>query len=87
MSNGKGKAFDVGLFRRVMGFVQPYKRLFWITFGLTILLSFLGVVRPVIMAKMIDDHAVTGDMNGLYLLMSIVVALLVVEALVQFYQA
>ena len=87
MSSGKGKAFDIGLFRRVMGFVQPYKRLFWITFGLTILLSFLGVVRPVLMAKMVDDHAASGEMSGLYMLMSIVVALLVVEALVQFYQA
>jgi ATP-binding cassette subfamily B protein len=87
MSGTKGKAFDVGLFKRVMRFVQPYRRLFWTTFALTILLSFVGVVRPVLMAKMIDDHAALGDMHGLVLLMAVVVALLVVEAVVQFYQA
>ncbi|MBS1548132.1 MAG: ABC transporter ATP-binding protein, partial [Bacteroidetes bacterium] len=87
MSGAKGKAFDVGLFRRVMQFVRPYRRLFWITFGLTIFLSLVSVVRPVLMAKMVDDHAAKGDSTGLYVLMAIVVGLLFVEAIVQFYQA
>lgn len=87
MSATKGKAFDVGLFRRVMEFVRPYRRLFWITFGLTIFLSLVSVVRPVLMAKMVDDHAAKGDFTGLYILMAIVVGLLFVEAIVQFYQA
>jgi ATP-binding cassette subfamily B protein len=86
MSSAKGKAFDVGLFKRVMRFVQPYRRLFWTTFALTILLSLVSVVRPVLMAKMIDDHAALGDMHGLVVLMTVVVALLVIEAIVQFYQ-
>lgn len=87
MSATKGKAFDVGLFRRVMQFVRPYRRLFWITFSLTIFLSMVGVVRPVLMAKMVDNYAVKGDLNGLYVMMAIVVGLLIVEAAVQFYQA
>ncbi|MBS1570304.1 MAG: ABC transporter ATP-binding protein, partial [Bacteroidetes bacterium] len=74
-------------FRRVMEFVRPYRRLFWITFGLTIFLSLVSVVRPVLMAKMVDDHAAKGDFTGLYILMAIVVGLLFVEAIVQFYQA
>lgn len=87
MSATKGKAFDVGLFRRVMRFVKPYRRLFWITFALTIALSLVSVVRPVLMAVMIDDYAAKGDLNGLYLMMAIVCGLLIVEAGVQFYQA
>lgn len=87
MSSTRGKAFDVGLFRRVMRFVQPYRRLFWVTFALTILLSLVGVVRPVLMAVMVDDHAAKGDLQGLYLIMSLLVLLLFVEAAVQFYQA
>ena len=85
MSGTKGKAFDVGLFRRVMQFVRPYRRLFWITFALTIFLSLVAVVRPVLMAKMVDNYAVKGDLNGLYMMMAIVVGLLVVEGIVQFY--
>ncbi len=87
MSGTKGKAFDVGLFRRVMQFVRPYRRLFWITFALTIFLSLVAVVRPVLMAKMVDNYAVKGDLPGLYMMMAIVVGLLIVEGSVQFYQA
>ncbi|MEO8734262.1 MAG: ABC transporter ATP-binding protein, partial [Flavobacteriales bacterium] len=86
MSSTKGKAFDVGLFRRVMRFVKPYQRLFWVTFTLTIVLSLVSVVRPVLMAKMIDDNAAAGDMHGLVVLMAVVVGLLIVEGIVQFYQ-
>jgi ATP-binding cassette subfamily B multidrug efflux pump len=87
MSSAKGKAFDFGLFRRVMRFVHPYRRLFWVTFGLTILLSFIGVARPVLMARMVDDHAAVGDVQGLYVLMAVLVGLLIMEGVVQFYQA
>ncbi len=87
MSTAQGKAFDVGLFKRVMRFVQPYRRLFWITFALTILLSVVGVVRPVLMGVMVDDHAAKGDLRGLYIIMVVVVGLLLLEAAVQFYQA
>ncbi|MEO7081578.1 MAG: ABC transporter ATP-binding protein, partial [Flavobacteriales bacterium] len=87
MSGTKGTAFDVGLFRRVMRFVHPYRRLFWITFALTIFLSLVAVIRPVLMAVMIDDYAAKGNLEGLYLIMAVVVGLLIVEAGVQFFQA
>ncbi|MBS1581201.1 MAG: ATP-binding cassette domain-containing protein, partial [Bacteroidetes bacterium] len=83
----KGKAFDLVLFRRVMAFVKPYRKTFWMCFWLTILLSFLGVVRPVLMGDMIDKHAATGDAHGLYVLFAVVVGLLLLETFVQFYQA
>ncbi len=87
MSGTKGKAFDVGLFRRVMRFVHPYRRLFWITFALTIFLSLVAVIRPVLMAVMIDNYAAKNNLQGLYLIMAVVVGLLFVEAIVQFFQA
>lgn len=87
MSGTKGKAFDVGLFRRVMRFVHPYRRLFWITFALTIFLSLVAVIRPVLMAVMIDDYAAKDNLQGLYMIMAVVVGLLIIEAIVQFFQA
>jgi len=87
MSASQGSAFDMGLFRRVMAFVRPYRRLCWSTFALTILLSLLSVVRPVLMAIMVDDHAAKGDLPGLYRMMAVLAALLAVEAVVQFHQA
>ncbi len=83
----QGKAFDRKLFARVFQFVQPYRITFWITFVLTILLAGLGVVRPLLMGDMIDDHALKGDEDGLLWIALVVVALLVIETIVQFYQA
>ena len=83
----QGKAFDRKLFARVFQFVQPYRFTFWITFVLTILLAGLGVVRPLLMGDMIDDHALKGDADGLLWIALVVVALLVIETIVQFYQA
>jgi ATP-binding cassette subfamily B multidrug efflux pump len=82
-----GKAFDRKLFARVFAFSKPYRRLFWITFILTILLAGLGVIRPLLMGRMIDDHAMTGDANGLLRITLIIVVLLIAEAIVQFYQS
>ncbi len=83
----KGRAFDRKLFARVMGFVRPYKRVFWMSLVLTIVLSGLGVVRPLIMGDMIDGYVLTGDRRGLFVMMGVVTALLFIEAAVTFYQS
>ncbi len=57
MSEGtttKGKAFDRRLFARVMTFVHPYRGLFWASFALTILLAFIGVLRPFLTGYMVE---------------------------------
>ena len=90
MSDAKstsGSAFDRRLFARVMAFVRPYRTVFWTMFALTILISGLGVVRPLLMGDMIDDYALTGDEHGLLVLTLVVIGLLVLEALVQFFQS
>ena len=82
-----GKAFDGRLFARVMRFVQPYRMVFWGTLLLTILLSGLGVLRPVLMGDMIDNYALTGDGHGLLMITLLIMGLLLVEAVAQFYQS
>lgn len=52
-----GKAFDLGLFRRVMSFVRPYRGAFWWAFVLTILLSVVGVLRPIVLGWVVDIAA------------------------------
>ena len=52
-----GKAFDLGLFRRVMTFVRPYRSAFWWAFFLTVLLSIVGVVRPIVLGWVVDIAA------------------------------
>jgi ATP-binding cassette subfamily B multidrug efflux pump len=86
-SDAAGKAFDRKLFGRVFAFVGPYRGLFWITFLLTVILAGLGVVRPLLMGRMIDDHAMTGDAEGLLRVTLIISILLVAETIIQFYQS
>jgi ATP-binding cassette subfamily B multidrug efflux pump len=86
-TNTTGKAFDRRLFGRVFAFTKPYRLTFWVTFALTILLALLGVVRPLLMRDMIDEHALTGDADGLLTLTICVVVLLLLETVAQFYQA
>jgi ATP-binding cassette subfamily B protein len=86
-TNTTGKAFDRRLFARVFAFTKPYRLTFWVTFALTIVLALLGVVRPLLMRDMIDEHALTGDADGLLTLMIWVVVLLLLETVAQFYQA
>ncbi len=83
----KGKAFDRRLFARVMTFVRPYRGLFWSSFGLTVLLAFIGVVRPWLLGDMIDGPAMHGDRAGLITLLWVTLGLLMLEGLVQFVQA
>ncbi len=83
----RGKAFDGRLFARVFAFTKPYRVTFWITFALTILIAAIGVVRPLLMGGMIDDYALTGDARGLLHVALLVCGLLVIETVIQFYQA
>ncbi len=116
--SAQGKAFDRKLFSRVFSFVKPYRALFWITVVLTLLLSIIGVVRPLVLGWIVDiaasDYsrlfvitegatwnvraigwtaAIIRDLIGpgtftLVLWISIITAvLLVIETVIQFYQA
>lgn len=84
--NVAGKAFDVSVFRRVMGFVKPYQVVFYLTLLLTILTAGLSVVRPMLIGTAIDQYVMKEDAEGLLFLTLLVIGLLVVEAVFQFYQ-
>lgn len=86
MAQVTGKAFDLKLFTRVLKYVTPYKRIFYLSFFLTVLLAGLAVIRPILIGKAIDEYVVTSDSSGLLYLMLLVTGILFVEAAVQFYQ-
>ncbi len=114
----QGKAFDRKLFSRVFAFTRPYRAVFHWTVVLTVVLSIVGVVRPIMLGWLVDVAAsdyqsllVTTEhsnwnarsiawMAGLvlraigpgtwllvYVITISVVVLLVVETVVQYFQA
>jgi len=54
------KIFDFGLLRRVLAFASPYKRRFFISLALAIILALFSPVRPYLIQVTINDYINTG---------------------------
>ena len=81
-----GKIFDGKVLSRILKQVAPYRRRFLWTGVLVVLLAGLSWVRPYLIRVALDDHIAVGDGPGLLRIFLLVVGLIVVEALLQFWQ-
>ncbi len=86
MAQLTGNTFDRRLLSRVFGYAAPYMRQFYLALFLTIFLAVLGVLRPWLIGVAVDTYIAGSDAQGLLYIMLIVVVVLVVEAISQFYQ-
>ena len=86
MSKVTGKAFDLGLFKRVMSFASDYKWLFVSTATITILMSILAPLRTILIKITLDDYIQSGDGQGLWYMTLIMLSLLIIHAILQFLQ-
>jgi len=86
MSTVAGKAFDYKLFKRVLAYIKPYKVKFYITAILTILLAILGPIKPKMIGDTIDKYVIPGDGEGMFRWIMLIVAVLFLEAILQFFQ-
>ena len=79
-----GNIVDFNILKRLFVFAKPYKGVFYFLVFLTIALSILGPLRPLLIQKTIDNQVATGDYPGLVNMVLILVALLVGQAIVQY---
>ena len=86
MSDVKGNVFDVKIFKRVLKYVRPYRKQFNFTALLTIILAFLGPSRPLLVKYTVDNSIIIPDSELLITLTLAMVALVIIETIVQFYQ-
>ncbi|MBD1259325.1 ABC transporter ATP-binding protein [Maribacter polysiphoniae] len=75
MSKETGKAFDTGLFKRLMTYTKPYKLTFYGVAVSAILLSAFAVMTPFLLRMLIDDAIMKSNPEKLLFL---VIAMLVV---------
>ncbi len=80
-----GKAFDFTLLRRVIAYVKPYKTWLWTSVGLTIFMAFLSPVRPLLIQYTVDHYILTANPSMLLSMTLIMIGVLLVEALGQFF--
>jgi len=84
MSSVSGNAFDMGVFRRMMTYVKPYKMVFWVTLIFTILLAVTGAVRPYLINLMVNESIAAMDKEGFFRWALLIFGLLLLEAVLQF---
>lgn len=84
MAEVSGKAFDFNLFKRVLRYAGPYKKLFGYSAILVVFLGALGTARPILVRQAMDDYILKFDGAGLLNVTLLLVALLVVESVFQF---
>ena len=84
MANTTGKAFDMGLFKRILAYTNPYKRTFYFVAFSAIMLSGLGVLRPYFLRWAIDNGIVPKDMDELFFYLMLMLVTLIAEVLFQF---
>ena len=75
---------DGKLFRRIVSYLMPYKGWVGLAFLLVLTAAFLGPLRPKLVQIAIDNHIVTGDMEGLLGIVMILIAVLAGEGVLSF---
>ena len=79
---------NISVFKRLLTYITPYKKLFWGAVLCTLLLAVVGPIRPVIIGKMVDQYIVKNqDKSALLWWTLIIIGLLILEAVIQFLNA
>ena len=88
MAKPTGKAVDQKNLKRLFLYVKPYKKLLVLTITFIVVLSFLSIVRPWLLAKAIDSDIINSrDEFSLILICSIVGLIIILEAVMQYFQS
>jgi ATP-binding cassette, subfamily B, multidrug efflux pump len=80
----ESQKFNYSLFRQVMRMVRPYKRTFYLTAFLTVVLAPLAVLRPKLLQTMVDDYVSVGDLPGMFQLALVIMGLLILESILRY---
>ena len=78
------KKIDYRLMRRLLSFLKPYRLPLLGAVTLTLTSSALGPLRPYLTRIAIDDHIVTGDLDGLWFFVGLIVGFLVLQGALQY---
>lgn len=86
MAEVTGKAIDWKLLMRVMHYVKPYRRTFYIALFLTIFLAAVAIVQPILVQKTVDDYILKDNYSGLVMMVELMIGTLLIQTIAQYYQ-
>ena len=85
MAKVAGKAYDIHLLKRVFKYIKPYRRTFIWSLVLTIAIAALAPSRPLLIEYTLDRYILNNDKNGLTLMVALMLGLLLLQTLIQYY--
>lgn len=78
------KIIDVRLLGRVLSLVKPFKKLFFVCFGLAVLFACLSPVTPILVQITVDNYILKNNWHMLQLITIVLIVVLVVQGIVQY---
>lgn len=85
MSEASPKKFDIAVLRRVFGYAAPYKRKFYLSVVLAILLAFITPVRPYLIQLTVNDYIANSITHMVIQITLIQIGLILVETVMRFW--
>ncbi|EAS20156.1 multidrug resistance ABC transporter [Flavobacteria bacterium BBFL7] len=84
MASTTGNAFNFKLFKRLISYTKPYKATYYFVAVSAILLSGLAIAMPYLIKVLIDDYIIPQELSGIYIVICVMIAALLLEVLLQF---
>ena len=81
----KAKAFDTGLFKRILTYTKPYKWRYYGVIVFAVSLSIFAALRPYLLKQTVDGYIKTHDKEGLLMYIILMGIVLLFEVFSQFY--
>jgi len=79
------KAFDFLIFKKILDFVKPHKKLLYTIVFISIILSVFTALRPYLLKQTIDLYVKSKDKLGLQFYVLLMAAALLIEVLSQYF--
>lgn len=81
MSKTKENVFDLKLFKRLLGYIRPYRLVFFLSFVTVVGLSIFGAARPYVLQQAIDNNIALRAYDGFIVYILAILALLLLEVI------
>jgi ATP-binding cassette, subfamily B, multidrug efflux pump len=85
MAKISGKAYDISLLKRIFEYVKPYRNIFIWSVTLTLALALIAPARPLLIQYALDHYIFTGNYQGLLKITLLMLFLLLVQTVVQYF--
>src|SRR3546814_20280185 len=79
-----GNTLDLSLIKRVLRYARPYRKIFFWSIMLTVLLAVLAPLRPWLIEHTVDTYISINDLNGLGRMILLMLLVLLMEVVVKY---